>query len=101
MKASLNCSQGLPGKGVTTFWARAGETIRCDAGSLWITQDGDPRDVVLDAGDSFETDRDGSVTISAFAESVIARDTRHSTRAVGLCASPTQAASSVLSGLAT
>ncbi|MCZ4314474.1 DUF2917 domain-containing protein [Comamonadaceae bacterium G21597-S1] len=27
--------------------------IRCDAGSLWITLDGDPRDIVLEPGQHF------------------------------------------------
>lgn len=28
--------------------------IRCLEGSLWLTLDNDPRDIVLEAGDSFE-----------------------------------------------
>ncbi len=33
----------------------SGVQIACRTGSLWITLDDDPRDVVLDAGDSFLT----------------------------------------------
>ena len=42
--------------------ARRGERIDCRTGQLWITQDGDPRDVVLRAGESFDLDR-GTPTI--------------------------------------
>ena len=30
-------------------------SIRCTEGSLWLTLDHDPRDIVLEPGDSFET----------------------------------------------
>jgi hypothetical protein len=30
--------------------------LRCDDGCVWITLDDDPRDIVLEAGESFETD---------------------------------------------
>lgn len=34
----------------------AGVRIVCTAGCLWVTLDGDPRDILLEAGDSFEAD---------------------------------------------
>jgi Protein of unknown function (DUF2917) len=36
------------------------------SGSVWITQEGDTRDVVLEAGESFRLDRDGLALINAF-----------------------------------
>jgi hypothetical protein len=37
--------------------------IRCEDGTVWITQDGDPRDVVLGAGQQFTVDRPGQVVV--------------------------------------
>jgi hypothetical protein len=37
--------------------------ILCETGSVWITQDGDPRDVVLGAGEQFMVDRPGQVVV--------------------------------------
>ena len=39
--------------------------IRCQVGSLWVTQDNDVRDVVLEAGDEFRPDREGVVLVHA------------------------------------
>lgn len=46
----------------------AGSTVRAIAGSVWITQDGDIRDIVLNAGDSFTLDRDGMALLSPLGE---------------------------------
>jgi hypothetical protein len=43
----------------------AGHTIQCCAGCIWITQENDPRDVYLSAGESFTFDRPGTALISA------------------------------------
>jgi hypothetical protein len=48
--------------------ARRGERIECRTGQLWVTQDGDPRDVILQAGQSFILDRAGAALISALEE---------------------------------
>jgi hypothetical protein len=42
-----------------------GLAVRCLAGSLWITQDGDSDDVVVKAGECFVLDRGGLALVSA------------------------------------
>jgi hypothetical protein len=49
----------------------AGIRIASRAGSVWITQDGDPRDIVLDAGEAFELDRDSPVIVQAIETAVV------------------------------
>jgi Protein of unknown function (DUF2917) len=43
-----------------------GHSIVCDSGSVWVTQDGDSRDIVLRAGESFTLDREGLALVQAF-----------------------------------
>ena len=45
--------------------------ISCETGSLWITQDNDPRDVVLQAGERFVSDRPGTVIVYALQPTVL------------------------------
>jgi hypothetical protein len=45
--------------------AARGRRIESVLGHVWITIDGDPRDIVLDPGEGFEVVRDGAVLISA------------------------------------
>ncbi len=40
-------------------------TIHSETGALWITQDGDPRDVTLSAGASYRIDRSSRVMVFA------------------------------------
>jgi uncharacterized protein (AIM24 family) len=42
-----------------------GASMHCLAGTLWVTQDGDPRDVVLAPGESFTLDRNGVAIVYA------------------------------------
>ncbi len=49
--------------------ARVGRTVECLSGAIWITQDGDLRDIVLEPGDTFAFDRHGDALLSAFADS--------------------------------
>ena len=46
-----------------------GHRVECLSGALWITQDGDSRDIVLAPGDSFSFDRVGDALISALDDS--------------------------------
>ncbi|HEY2559583.1 MAG TPA: DUF2917 domain-containing protein [Caldimonas sp.] len=46
-----------------------GRRVEVLSGAIWITQDGDLRDVVLERGDAFDFDRNGDVLLSAFDDS--------------------------------
>jgi hypothetical protein len=46
-------------------------TLVCERGALWLTQDGDPRDVFLDRGDSFTLDRPGVALATALGPSSV------------------------------
>ena len=48
-----------------------GHIVVCDSGSVWVTQDGDARDVVLSTDESFTLDRNGPVLVQAFEQSAI------------------------------
>ncbi len=39
--------------------------VGVDTGTVWLTQDGDLRDIILRAGESFRVDRDGTVLLQA------------------------------------
>jgi hypothetical protein len=57
-----------------------GRRVELLSGSLWITQDGDLRDVVLSPGEGFDFDRRGDALLSAFADSrylLLDAETRH------------------------
>lgn len=56
---------GLSRHEVRVFAGRPGLRIASHRGRVWITQDGDPRDVVIDAGESHALDRDGPVYVQA------------------------------------
>ena len=49
--------------------AENGRRVEVVSGAIWITQDGDPRDIVLESGDGFAFDRNGDALLSAFADS--------------------------------
>ena len=64
-----------------------GWTVQAVTGEVWITQDWDTRDVVLEAGQSFVIDRPGAALISALdrARVCVARAPNH-------CAAPARKA---------
>ena len=49
----------------------AGQTVNCVRGSLWITQDGDLKDVVISAGDSYTLERPGRMLVSGLEASSV------------------------------
>ena len=46
-----------------------GQRVECLTGALWLTQDGDPRDIVLAPGESFAFDQRGDALFSALDDS--------------------------------
>ena len=58
---TVHCIEG--GKGLQ---------ITAVAGAVWLTQDGDPRDVVLTKGQSFILDRHGRTVVYALKDAAIA-----------------------------
>ncbi|HWS76073.1 MAG TPA: DUF2917 domain-containing protein [Quisquiliibacterium sp.] len=49
-----------------------GATVSCAAGTVWVTRDGDPADIVLSAGEKARIDGPGLVVIQAFETSRLA-----------------------------
>jgi hypothetical protein len=45
--------------------ARKGQRIECRSGQLWITQDGEPNDIILAPDESVTLDRPGHTLVSA------------------------------------
>ena len=72
MNIRLNTSPVCLAKSqAVTLTGAEGSQIRCITGGLWITQDRDPRDVVLQAGESFTLDRPGPAIVWALAQSSV------------------------------
>jgi hypothetical protein len=45
-------------------------TLRVARGTLWITQEGDPQDIVLRAGDTWVVERDGLTIVEAQGDAI-------------------------------
>lgn len=56
---------GLSKRDVLSLKGRRGARIESRSGSVWVTQDGDLRDVVLNAGEAHVLDREGPVLVQA------------------------------------
>lgn len=75
--------------GATRMFLTAGRTVRlrrarglkvaCLRGTVWITQDGDLRDIIVGSGEAFTVDRDGLLLIHAFGAAAIAIEGASST----------------------
>jgi hypothetical protein len=59
----------LAPRAVVRVRARVGQRIRCTAGAIWITQDGDPKDHILVPGQVFCADRSGLLLAYGFKQS--------------------------------
>ena len=46
-------------------------SVRCARGSVWITHDGDPKDVILVGGEYYRAERDDPMHLFALAPSVV------------------------------
>ena len=61
----------LPRGAVTRFEQAQGTRLSCVEGSLWITRDGDPIDVILEPGQSWEVPGPQRVIAQAMARSTL------------------------------
>ena len=61
----------LPKRSVFTVPDGAGVGIECRSGSIWVTLDRDPRDIVLAPGERFESAEHRRVLVSALEASCI------------------------------
>ena len=53
------------------FQDQKGRRVTCLEGQVWITQDGDTRDIVLSAGDCFTLDRQGLALAFALKDALV------------------------------
>jgi hypothetical protein len=53
------------------FDGKSGRTFSCLAGNVWITHDGDPKDVIVETGQSYDVTRRERMIVSALRDSVV------------------------------
>jgi hypothetical protein len=69
MHTDLNlAATTLPRHALHRLEGARGQLVSCLAGTLWITQQGDRRDLILEAGDDALIERDGLTLITALAD---------------------------------
>jgi hypothetical protein len=56
----------LDDQNLLTLSVRAGELLRSDGGTVWVTIDGEPEDILLEPGDVHVVPRDRELRVSAF-----------------------------------
>ena len=72
MNVRLNTTPVCLAKNQAVTLLRAeGALIRCLRGALWITQNRDQRDIVLEPGESFQLDRKGPAMVWALSDSAV------------------------------
>ncbi|HQR12554.1 MAG TPA: DUF2917 domain-containing protein [Casimicrobiaceae bacterium] len=60
---------GMKPRETVTLPDLRGTTLRVTRGTLWITQEGDPQDIVLRDGDTWTIERDGLTIVEAQSDS--------------------------------
>lgn len=66
----------LPARALFALPDASSARILCTRGSIWLTLDHDPRDVVLEAGDTFETDEPRRALLYALQGAAFVLDSR-------------------------
>ena len=61
----------LEHRGVLRITGGAGLLIAAHAGTLWITEEGDPRDIIVTNGRSYRIERDGLVIVNALQHAIV------------------------------
>jgi len=86
----INGARTLDKGRIRRLHGEKGRRVECLAGSLWITQDGDLRDIVLGVGEAFDFDRRGDALLSALADSryLVLSDTEQPARSAGPLLAP-------------
>jgi hypothetical protein len=67
----------LAARDVVTLPGLRSVTLRVTRGTLWITQEGDPQDVVLRAGDNWVVERNGLTVVEAQDDAIFCVVGRH------------------------